>query len=368
VVLKKNGATLTVSNGREHLSYISHIAPDPKNANFEESLDILSDVIANPVITEYKLEDQTEKVIQENEESNADHHAKFVDIIHATAYKNRTLGLPLTAPEHKAKKFNEHQLEKFLKNYYVANRMSLVATGVEHASFVTLAEKYFGNFPSSTSTPGTKEIAKYTGGATHVGSDSVYNLLGIVFEGPSLQNDKDLATQLVIDTILGGGDCNSNREVGGQSSRLYKNIMAKYEFVKSINSLSIQYSDSGLAGVYAEVEGDKISQVSQAIITELSQLRKNISQDELNRAKRQLKTIINFQLENSITYHEDLGRLAAVKKLLSPQQLLQAIDTVTAEDLVRVATKSLSSSPTLVTLGQHVHSAPALSDLVSPLK
>jgi len=307
-------------------------------------------------------------VVEENEEANADYHAQFVDILHATAYKNRTLGLPLTAPKHKAKKFNEHELEKFLKNYYVANRMSLVATGVEHASLVTLAEKYFGNFPSNTSISGTKEIAKYTGGNAHVGCDSVYNLLGIVFEGPSLQNDKDLASQLVIDTILGGGDANSSREIGGQSSRLYKNIMAKYGFVKSINSLSIQYSDSGLAGVYAEVEGDKISQVSQAIITELLQLRKNISQDELNRAKRQLKTTINFQLENTMTYHEDLGRLAAVKKLLSPQQLLQAIDSVTVDDLVRVATKSLSSSPTLVTLGQHLHSAPSLSDLTSSLK
>ena len=90
----------------------------------------------------------------------------LVELIHQSAYRDNTLGLPCVCPEENITKIDTRELKQYLASLYQPSRMVLTGVNVDHDSFVDLAQKYFVDVPTSWEgvepKPVDQSVAQYT--------------------------------------------------------------------------------------------------------------------------------------------------------------------------------------------------------------
>ena len=121
-------------------------------------------------------------------------------------------------------------------------------------------------------------------------------------------------------------------------------------------SFSTSYADSGLWGMYIVTDSNEHN--VQAIIDEvLKEWRRikagNITDDEVNRSKAQLKAALLLSLDDTTAILEDIGRqIVTTGKRLSPEEVFEKVDNITKEDIVLWANYRLKNKPVaIVALG-----------------
>merc|ERR1712070_687175 len=80
----------------------------------------------------------------------------------------------------------------------------------------------------------------------------------------------------------------------GMYTRLYQNILNQYATCHAASVFASFYGNSGLFGVYAAAPADHMGQIVPAIVKEMQNMGKNISDAELSRAKNQLTTALEL--------------------------------------------------------------------------
>ena len=133
----------------------------------------------------------------------------------------------------------------------------------------------------------------------------------------------------ILNTLLGGG----------MSSRLFQNVREKQGLVYSIFSELNPFRDTGLLSVYAGTSRESAPKVVQAIVREFRQLKDSaISEEELKRAKDQLKGGLMLSLESSTARMSNLARQEMYyNRFFSMDEIIERIQAVTVEDLLQSA-------------------------------
>jgi predicted Zn-dependent peptidase len=133
----------------------------------------------------------------------------------------------------------------------------------------------------------------------------------------------------VLSTLLGGG----------MSSRLFQNIRERQGLAYSIYSDLNLYRDTGCLGVYAGTSRESAAKVVQSVVSEFRKLKTEpVPEEELNRAKAQLKGSLMLSLESSTARMSNLARQEMYFERFSDlDELIEKIESVTAEDLSGLA-------------------------------
>jgi len=143
-------------------------------------------------------------------------------------------------------------------------------------------------------------------------------------------------------------------------SRLYTNILNGYSYVDSSHCFLSSYYDAGVFGIYSTVEHGKLSEILSVMCSELLRVSNDIGEEELTRAKNQLKSTIFFNLESRSIIVDDLARQVLMYGRVHPaDEICARIDSLTAEDLKNVVKDCLRSKPTLVVYGQQIPELPS---------
>lgn len=72
-----------------------------------------------------------------------------------------------------------------------------------------------------------------------------------------------MVTYSVLQTLMGGGGAFSTGGPGkGMYTRLYLNVLNKYDWVESAMAFNTQYTDTGLFGLYMLANPSKVSWVA----------------------------------------------------------------------------------------------------------
>jgi processing peptidase subunit alpha len=96
-------------------------------------------------------------------------------------------------------------------------------------------------------------------------------------------------------------------------------------------------------------------------------MSRSVSEDELKRAKTQLKSMLLMNLEARPVMFEDIGRqVLANGHRKPPQYFIDQIDRVTDEDIRRVSSKMLRSRASVAALGD-LKQLPPLEDIETAL-
>lgn len=141
--------------------------------------------------------------------------------------------------------------------------------------------------------------------------------------------DDDVYALTILNNIMGGS----------MSSRLFQNIREEKGMAYTVYSYTAAYCRDGLYAISAGVAHDKIEDTVYAIREELEKLASGgVTEDELRISKEQTKGSYIFSLENTGSRMVSNGKYAVnCNTVRSPEDVIRAIDSVTQDDIRRMA-------------------------------
>ncbi|CAK4098653.1 unnamed protein product [Aphanomyces euteiches] len=349
--IEEIGAQTTTSSGREQLIYTVDVLRD----NVDRALMLLADAILKPAILEEEIE--LIKVIMriQSEDLKENPQQYLQERIHTAAYGgNNTLGRPLQCPLDKVNRLNRDSVVAYMKKFFVAPRIVLAGSGIEHSVLVDKAKAYFGDINAVTE-PVVATPAEYIGGLEAIEQlDGPFSYASLAFPTGGWHHE-DLVPVCVLQTLLGGGDSFSAGGPGkGMYSRLYTHVLNRYYWVESAQAFTSLHGDAGLLGIYGACMPEATGQLVGLLVNQLlSVALHGVDATELSRAKNQLKSSVLMNLESRMILYEDIGRqLLTYGERESPESICAKVDAVTADDLQRITREAMQHRPSLVYMGK----------------
>jgi predicted Zn-dependent peptidase len=140
---------------------------------------------------------------------------------------------------------------------------------------------------------------------------------------------------------------------GGMASRLFQEVRERRGLAYSVYSYLSMQAEVGYHAVYAGTAVERVDEVLEVVRGELSRaLRQGLSADELAAAKGALTGSLILGLEDTSSRMTRLGRSAICDlPLLSLDEMMSAIDRVTAEDVAAVTTALYGGEWSLAVVG-----------------
>lgn len=323
------GGDLNAYTTREHTVYYARVLKDDVPLAF----DILGDILLNSVFDEGELERERHVILQEIGQAHDTPDDLVFDLLQDAIYPDQPLGRPILGTLDTVRALDRTMLWSYLDTHYRADNLVVVATGnVDHGAVVRLAEDIFGSLPGAG--PRIAAKARYEGGVRSVKRDLEQVHLTLGFDGVSFTDDDFFAVQ-VFNTVLGGG----------MSSRLFQEVREERGLAYSVYSFANSYADNGTIGIYAGTGVDDMDELLPVIVGELQKLAGGAAEDEVARARAQIKAGLLMSLESSAARMEQIGRQMLVYgRVLSIEELVAAIDAVDRARVAEVAKRLTSGN------------------------
>lgn len=146
---------------------------------------------------------------------------------------------------------------------------------------------------------------------------------------------------MVMQTMLGSWNRASaaGRNVG---SKLASDI-ADGDLAHSYMTFNTCYKDTGLFGIYLVAAENKLDDLMWYTLDNLVRLCHNVTDQEVDRAKTQLKASMLMHLDNLPNVAEDIGRqMLTYGRRMSNAELFARIDAITTQDIMKTANKVIN--------------------------
>merc|ERR1719187_561497 len=131
----------------------------------------------------------------------------------------------------------------------------------------------------------------------------------------------------------------------------------------ALSAINVNYTDSGLIGLYGISHANDVRKITLSMMDVLASIGTNLTADDVQKGKNQLKSSLLFDLEDSANLVADLGIQALMTgKVIEIEDVLAAIDAVTLEDVLEVASKIPDGKYTMASVGK-LHDTPFIDEL-----
>jgi len=305
------------------------------------ALDILSDLVLNPIFDATDIARERGVIMEEikMDEDNPDYLVH--EIFTQNFWKDHPLGKPILGTKETVKRFEREPVLKAYAHRFSPGNIILSAAGnLDHDRFVELVRGHFehmkplsNGFHSSTPKISSRIILR-----NKKALEQVQLCIGV--PAHPIAHEKRHAGY-VLNTLLGGG----------MSSRLFQNIRERQGLAYSIYSDLNPYRDTGCLAVYAGTSLTSASKVVQSVLSEFRKLKtESVPEEELSRSKAQLKGSLMLSLESSTSRMSNLARQEMYfDRYYDLDELIERIETVTTEDLTRLAKEFFKPEAVAVT-------------------
>ena len=331
------GGDLNAATSVETTTYYARVLkPDVPLA-----LDVLSDILANPAFDPEELSREHNVVMQEIGAAEDTPDDIVFDHLQRVAFPGQPIGRPILGTRESVKSINANRLRQYLSRNYRGPDMVVAASGsVTHELIVTEAERLFSSFKSEAAP--APEAARFVGGQYIERQDLEQAHLALAFEGLP-QRDPLLFSLQVFSNIMGGG----------MSSRLFQEVREIRGLCYTISSFHMAYSDTGFFGIYAGTDDNDAPELMQVVMNELERAVSTITEEEVARAKAQMKAGLLMALESSSARAEQLARQIMIYgRPLPLSEIVAKIEAVTVESTQAAARALLARSrPAIAGLG-----------------
>ncbi len=293
------------------------------------AMDVLSDLVLNPIFEAKDITRERGVILEEikMDEDNPDYLVH--EIFTQNFWKDHPLGKPILGTKETVRRFEQPLLfEYYGKKFNPGNLIVAAAGSVNHERFCELvAERFSALKPAQNgfhdSPP--KVVARII-----MRNKKALEQVQICIGVPShpVSHERRYASYL-LNTVLGGG----------MSSRLFQNIRERQGLAYAIFSELNPYRDTGCLSVYAGTSRQSAPKMVELVIKEFAELKNNpISEDELRRAKDQLKGSLMLSLESTNARMSNLARQEMYfDRFVGLDEILQRVEAVTTEDVQRLA-------------------------------
>eukprot|EP00622_Pseudochattonella_farcimen_P002335 FR737247.1.p1 GENE.FR737247.1~~FR737247.1.p1 ORF type:complete len:275 (+),score=35.05 FR737247.1:66-827(+) len=217
------------------------------------------------------------------------------------------------------------------------------AGAIDHAELVALSEEYWGGLPteSQTTYPTNFDPASFFGSDKRTPGPAELDTahVSLAFSGTSWTSD-DSFPLMLIQSMLGAWDRLSG--AGAKVPSVLAQSLAERELCHSFSTLNICYKDTGLFGIYIVGEQETIPEALKVTVENVQRLAVpgGVTEDELVRAKIQLKANLMQQLGTFSYVCEDIGRqILTYGRRMTVVETFARIDAVTLEELRGTASR-----------------------------
>jgi predicted Zn-dependent peptidase len=311
-------------------------------SHFETVVDVLADMIQNPLLLEEEIEREKGVIIEEINMYEDEPQYKVWELFEGLLFKNHPLGYPTTGYKETVGKFTRQTFLDYMENFYKPSNVILViaggmSVGERHAcslqKYVDIIEKKFSswkdgqkasflNFSDTQNSPQILIKTKKT--------EQAHLVLG--YRGLNYTHKKRYV-QSVLMTILGGG----------MSSRLFYQLRERRGLCYYIHSGSEPFSETGYVYTRAglTVDAKKINEALKVIIDEHQKIATGeLKDEEIKKAKEMVKGRLILSLEDTHDLASFVGRkLIFEGKIVEPQEVIKKIDAITKEEIIDLAKK-----------------------------
>lgn len=318
--LESVGGHLDAFTAKEVTCFTAHILDD----HLEIAVDVLSDLILNPLFPQDELEKEKSVIIREINHTLETPDDLIFDYFFEDIYPLHPLGYQISGTVESVSRLGVREMQDFMQQHFTPDRIVITAAGnVQHNELVRLVKRVFNIKTHQNSRklecPSWPKQARFSHISRGTQAHICLGCPGVAYANPQKY------PFLLLNTYLGAG----------MSSRLFQIVREKYGLAYSIFSFADFFLDTGLFGVYAATQTDSIEQVIDLIKSELKQLvDKSFQHDEIERLKSQLKGNLMLSLESASSR---MGRLANMEiylsQYLSLDQVIQNIEKTTITNI-----------------------------------
>ncbi len=331
------GGQLNAYTSRDHTAYFAKVLKE----NLPLAVDILSDILLNSTMDPEELAREQHVVVQEIYQADDTPDDIIFDHHQATAFPNQPMGWPVLGKEPIVRSITSERLKAYMAGNYAADSMVVSAAGnVDHDIFVALIENAFGTLPKSSAVSEVPSV--YNGGDYREKRklEQVHLVLGF---GGLAYDDADFYNLGALSTLLGEG----------MSSRLFQEIREKRGLAYSVYSSTQSFSDCGIFSIYMGTGRADVPKLIPVLCEEIKKVHDGVTQDEVKRARAQIKSGLLMSLESpSSRCGQRARQIMIYGHPLSTDEIIAKVEAVDAGGITRTAARIFSSAPTMAALGE----------------
>ncbi|MCV3735517.1 insulinase family protein (plasmid) [Rhizobium sp. TRM96647] len=348
------GGEVNAATSTETTSYYARVLKD----HVPLATDILADILTESEFDEEELSREKHVILQEIGAANDTPDDVIFDKFSEVAYRDQTIGRAILGTPETVLSFQPAQIRNYLGRNYTTDRMFVVAAGaVEHDSFVKDVEKRFAALPQTPSAPPVLEEAHYTGGDVRETRDLMDAQVLLGFEGKAY-HARDFYCSQILANILGGG----------MSSRLFQEVREHRGLCYSVYAFHWGFSDTGIFGIHAATGGENLPELVPVIVEELRKSADRIDQQEIDRARAQIRAQLLMGQESPAARAGQIARqMMLYGRPIPNDELMERLEGITVDRLTDLAGRLFfDTRPTLSAIGPLEQLASA-SDIIGSL-
>ena len=301
----------------------------------ELALDILSDMVKNPLLDPVEIDRERGVIIEEMNVFRDDPSRYIGTLVPALIFPDNPLGKDVIGSEEVINSISPKAIQEYLQERYRPNNLVVAVAGaVDHDAVVEQLTATLGELKAG-------ELAEITPVVEGLDHDLV-----VTHSKPTAQahfmvaargyayDDPDEPAARLVAAVLGRG----------MSSRLFTNVRERQGLAYTVFAEVNPYVDTGLFEAYAGVNLDKITQALDSVLHELAVIRDEaVSAAELDKAKQQLIAGLEMSLESNGNIADRIGtQLVLLGQVRAIEDTIARIEAVTSADVQRVAQAMLA--------------------------
>ena len=323
--IEGRGGMLNACTGEEATCYFVHLPDD----FLGEAIDLLSDIYLRATMPEDEFVREKSVVIDEIKMYADEPDQVAAENLQKNLFPGSALGSPVAGTPESLAPLRPQDLRRYVRSHYRADNTIIAVVGsFDPDKAVAMAKRAFGRLrPSAAPTfrdkPFRRVVPEFA-----VGKDVQQTQLALGYRTFGISDPRKYAAT-VLDGVLGRG----------MMSRLFQELREKRGISYDISSRMQFFSDAGMFTVTAGMDPAKAQVALKTILREIARLKsKRISAAELKRTKEFL--VGNFRLS-----HEKVTSklffygqtMLSFGRIVEPQEQVDGIQAVTAEDVLAVA-------------------------------
>jgi len=305
--------------------------------NLNKTIELLCDMLLCSEFCEEELEKEKGIVMEEIDMYKDSPEDVVHEMLQKKVWERHPLGFLISGEHENVERFTKEELKQFMKEYYTADNMILsIAGNFEEKEVLSLLEGTFCKFPKSDSKKETT-IPVFTPALYLEKKDIEQVHINIAFDSITSVS-KERYVFSVLNSILGGG----------VNSRLFMKIREEMGIAYAIYSYGSMFQKAGLFHIYAGVNPSKTIDCIQAMGEQIRLFaREGPSQEEMIRAKEQIKTDLIIQYESTKGHMNSNAReLMLFKEIIPLEDTLSMISEVSREEVMTAMNQYFSIEKT----------------------
>ncbi|MBN2654228.1 MAG: insulinase family protein [Nitrospirae bacterium] len=323
------GGDLNAFTSRENTAFYVKVLDE----YVEKGIDLLSDVFLHSTFDPEEIEKE-KGVIKEEIKMVEDTPDEYIhDIFSKAIWGDRDLGQPVLGTRDTVKTFQREDLIDHCKKYYgTADTVIACAGNFDPDKVMALLNSHLGELtrgsePETFGQPSFRNVNIIKPKEL----SEAHICLGV--EGvPYSSHDRYALT--LLNSILGSS----------VSSRLFQEVREKKGYAYSIYSYTSSYCDAGMWAVYAGTGKKKAVIVTEMIIKEMKNFADTITEEELRRAKDQLRGNLILGLDSTSSRMQSIARQEIYyKRNYTVKEIIKEIESVQLKHAKDLAARLLNS-------------------------